>query len=116
MKRLITKLAAASVLAAVPVVALADKDYRYGPREYERYERHDRGNHYGWYKGHGQSHKTVRVVERHYYPAPRVVEREVVYVPAPRVEREVVYVPAPPPPPVLTWPVNHVDVGFRIFF
>ena len=104
MKRLITKLAAASVLAAVPVVALADKDYRYGPREYERYERHDRGNHYGWYKGHGQSHKTVRVVERHYYPAPRVVEREVVYV------------PAPPPPPVLTWPVNHVDVGFRIFF
>jgi hypothetical protein len=101
MKRLITKLAAGTMLVALPLAAMAHDD---GRRFDGRGDRHA----HGWKHGHKYA----------YYPAPvyhtrtvtRVVERPV-YVPAP------VYAPAPvvrayPFPP----PVNSVDIGFRIFF
>jgi hypothetical protein len=103
MKRLITKLAAGSMLVALPLAALAhDDDYRHGGRdERGRYARH---YDHDWKRG-------PRYV---YVPAPVYRPREVVRV----VERPL-YVPAPVPLPYprpYSEPVNSVDIGFRIFF
>jgi hypothetical protein len=104
MKRLLTGLAAASLLAGVPLAAAANDrdDHRRG------WERH--GYHGDWNK--------PRHVHHHYYrPAPPVV-----YYPAPRVVYRPVYTPAPvvyPPPVVYPAPVvdgPRVSVGFRILF
>jgi hypothetical protein len=96
MNRLLTNLAAASCLIGLPLAAAAHDDDRY---------RNDR--HHGHYKQpdkHGHA--------RHYYPAPPVVYHR----PAPpRVVGYPVYVPAPVPQP-RPWPLNQVDIGFRIFF
>jgi hypothetical protein len=104
MKRLLTGLATASLLAGVPLAAAAHDrdDHRRG------WERH---SHRG---GHGHWNKPRHVVH-HYRPAPPVV-----YYPAPRVVYRPVFVPAPVPvvrhpfPPVVDGP--RVSVGFRILF
>ena len=101
MKRLLTGLAAASLLVGVPLAAAAHDrdDHRRG---WERHSYH--GDHGHWNK--------PRPV--YYRPAPPPV----VYYPAPRVVYRPVYVPAPAPvvayPPVAGGP--RVSVGFRILF
>jgi hypothetical protein len=102
MKRLLTGVAAASLLVGLPLAASAHDrdDHRRG------WERH--GHHRDWHK--------PRVVQHHY----RSVPPPVVYYPAPRVVYRPVYVPAPAPvvaypyPPVVDGP--RVSVGFRILF
>jgi Ni/Co efflux regulator RcnB len=107
MKRLLTGLAAASLMIGVPLAAAANDrdDHRRG---WERHSHHgDRGH---WNK--------PRHVVHHYRPAPpRVVYHP---VPAPRVVHRPVYVPVPAPvvayphAPVFDGP--RVSVGFRILF
>ncbi|MCL4801298.1 MAG: hypothetical protein KJ025_17025 [Burkholderiales bacterium] len=107
MKRLFATLAAGTMLAALPLAALAHDDDR----------RHrGRGDHHGYHHGHGwkHGHKHVHRHVHRYYGPPRVVHRTVTRV----VERPV-YVPAPPVvhhPYPAPFPVNSVDIGFRIFF
>ena len=97
MKPALASLAAASILIGLPFAAAAHDD--------------DHGRGRGHYKHHGQYarhyyHQAPPVVYYRPAPPPRVVGYPV-YVPAP------VPVPAPPPRP---WPLNQVDIGFRIFF
>jgi hypothetical protein len=100
MKRLLTGLAAASLLIGVPLAAAAHDrdDHRRG------WERHSYGGHGHWNK--------PRHVVHHYRPAAPVA-----YYPAPRVVYRPAYVPVPAP--VVAYPVvdgPRVSVGFRILF
>ena len=108
MKRTLTGFAAASLLIGLPLAAAAHDD--------------DRGHGRGHSKHYGQSDKRQQA-RWHYHQAPQVVYRpapQVVYRPAPppRVVGYPVYVPAPVavPAPPRPWPLNQVDIGFRIFF
>jgi hypothetical protein len=110
MKRALTGVAAASILIGLPLAAAAHDDDRGHGRD-------GHSKHYGQYDKRQQAH-------RHYYQAPPVVyyrpAPRVVYRPAPppRVVGYPVYVPAPValPAPPRPWPLNQVDIGFRIFF
>jgi Ni/Co efflux regulator RcnB len=105
MKRLLTGLAAASLLIGVPLAAAANDrdDHRRG------WERH------GHHGDHGHWNRPRQVY--YHRPAPPVVYYP---APAPRVVYRPVYVPAPVPvvrhpyPPVFDGP--RVSVGFRILF
>ncbi|MCZ7566146.1 MAG: hypothetical protein M5U08_22100 [Burkholderiales bacterium] len=110
MKRLIAAVAAGTMLAALPLAAFAHDD---GYRRHGRGDDHRHGYHHGhgWKHGHKHWHKPgyghygpPRVVHRA-REVTRIVERPV-YVPPP-----VVHHPYPAP-----FPVNSVDIGFRIFF
>jgi len=99
MKKLITATAAATLLLAAPL-AFAHGD-----------------DHHGWKNGHYRPWYGPTYVERVYYPAPRVVVPQPVYVPAPVVAVPVpapVALPAPYPYP--PQPVGSVNIGFRLFF
>lgn len=106
MKRLIASFVAGTLLAALPLAALAhDDDRRYGGRgdDYRRGYSHD----HGWKHGHKHAHK-----HGYGYGPPRVVHHT-------RVIEHPVYVPAPvvyPHPRPFPLPVNSVDIGFRLFF
>jgi hypothetical protein len=102
MRKLLTKIAAIALVGALPLAAIADDRYRgdwrggYGPSNYDRDYRH------------APKHK-------HFYGPPYVRY----YEPRVVVRPPVVY--APPPAPVVVYPapfprVNHVDIGFRVFF
>lgn len=97
MKRLMTGLAAASLLIGAPLVAAAHDDGGYH-RGWSRSDHHPYGH---W--------KKQRYVQQRYYYAPPPV----VYYPAPRVVTQPVYVPAPAPVP---YGEPRVSIGFRIFF
>ena len=110
MKRALTGLAAASILIGLPLAAAAhDDDHGRGHDGYSK--------HYGQYDKRQQArwhyHQAPPVV--YYRPAPPVVYRPV----PPRVVGYPVYVPAPVAVPAALprpWPLNQVDIGFRIFF
>lgn len=98
MKRLLTGVAAASMLIGLPLAAAAhdDDDGRPGWRDHGRYDHH-------WKKpkhAHQHYYYTPPPVVYYPYPAPRVVERPV-------------YVPVPAPVPHGD---PRVSIGFRIFF
>ncbi len=104
MKRLLTGLAAASLLAGVPRAAAAHGDRDDHRRGWERH-----GHHGDW-------HKPRHARYHHYY---RSAPPPVVYYAAPHVVYRPVYVPAPVP--VVRYPYPPVDgprvsVGFRVFF
>jgi len=107
MKSMLAKLAAGTMLVALPFAAMAYDD----GRRHDGRDRH--GDRHGWKHGPKHVHRHVYVPPRVvYHPrhVTRIVERPI-YVPAP------IYAPAPvvrayPFPP----PVNSVDIGFRIFF
>jgi hypothetical protein len=97
MNRLLKNLAAASFLIGLPLAAAAHDDRYRGDRDGRHYDQH--------YK---HPHKYKQPHARNYYPTPPVVYHR----PAPpRVVGYPVYVPPPRP-----WPLNQVDIGFRIFF
>ena len=100
MKRVLTGLAAASLLIGLPLAAAADDD--------------DRGR--DRHRGHHDKHYSKHHQARHYYRAPPIVYYRP--APPPRVVGYPVYVPAPVavPAPPRPWPLNQVDIGFRIFF
>ncbi len=104
MKRLLSGLAAASLLIGLPLAAAA------GDRDDDR-----RGwNRHGHYGHHGHWHRPRHVHHHDYHrPAPPVVYYP---APAPHVVYRPVYVPAPVVhhPPVFDGP--RVSVGFRILF
>ena len=95
MNRLLKNLAAASFLIGLPLAAAAHDDDRYrGDRHFDHHYKHP--------------HKYKQPHAGNYYPAPPVVYHR----PAPpRGVGYPVYVPPPRP-----WPLNQVDIGFRIFF
>jgi hypothetical protein len=104
MKQTLIGLAATSILA-VPLAAAADGDrYRgapgYGPPGHYNKPKHAKRYHY------------APPAPVYYRPAPPRVVGYPVYVPAPVIVPAPVVV-APPPRP---WPLNQVDIGFRIFF
>jgi hypothetical protein len=110
MERLLTGVAAASLLIGVPLAAVAGDrdDHRRG---WERHGHH--GDHGHWNTPAHVVHHSRHVVHYH-RPAPPVA-----YSPAPRVVYRPVYVA--PPVPVVRHPYPIVDgprvsVGFRILF
>ena len=104
MNRLLKNLAAASFLIGLPLAAAAHDDRYRGDRDGRHYDQH--------YK---HPHKYKQPHARNYYPTPPVVyhrpapPRVVGYPVSP------VYLPPPAPHP-RPWPLNQVDIGFRIFF
>lgn len=102
MRKLVTKIAAIALVGALPLAAIADNDHRGDWRGGQGSWKYDRDYRPG-------------PKAKHYYGPPyvRYYEPRVVVRPA------VVY--APPPAPVVVYPapfprVNHVDIGFRVFF
>jgi hypothetical protein len=106
MKQTLIGLAAASILAVPLAAAAHDGDrYRgapgYGPPGHYYKPKHAKHYHY------------APPAAVYYRPAPPRVVGYPVYVPAPVVAPAPVVVAPPPPRP---WPLNQVDIGFRIFF
>ena len=113
MKRVLTRIAAATLLAGLPFAASAghddDDDRRHGGNKHERYHNEDqhwkRSKHaHHYYQKDRYYRAPPRVVHHHYEHAPRVIERPV-YVPVVPHNRVDVRLPLP-----------HADVGFRLFF
>jgi hypothetical protein len=105
MRKLLIGAAAISLFGLAPLAAIADDDDRGRWRGGHESWTHDRGHGHG--AKHHHHHRRYGPPHVKYY-APRVVVRP-----------PIVY--APPPPPVVAYPapypgVNHVDVGFRVFF
>ena len=102
MKRVLTSIAAATLLAGLPFAASADHDddddRRHGGNKHERYHSHDQH----WKRSKHAHHYYQE--DRYYRAPPRVIERPV-YVPVVPHNRVDVRLPLP-----------HADVGFRLFF
>jgi hypothetical protein len=111
MKRALTSIAAAALLAGVPLLASAHDDDDRGRGSYghgRHYHDHDwkRSKHVHHYYHH----------DRHYHVPPRVVHHHH-HDHGPRIIERPVYVPVAPPPHVsVRVPLPHADVGFRLFF